>query len=110
MCAKSKVFAVLMAAAVSVTGFTPEMTVKAGSWWGDTCYKCGEDSIVAEIIGYRDRTLETRPCVHGYEGHADVYAQPEQKMQYYCGDCEIHWEDWVTCPNTEPFWSCTHDK
>lgn len=110
MCAKSKVFAVFMAAAVSVTGFTLGMTAKAASWWGDTCPKCGEDSIVAEIIEYGNDTIDTRPCVHGYEKEADLRLQPVQLMRYYCGDCEIHWEDWVTCPNTEPYWYCTHDN
>lgn len=109
MCAKSKVFAVLMVAAVSVTGFTLGMTAKAASWWGDTCPKCGEDSIVAEAVEYNNTILDWRPCVHGYEGEVDVYMLPEQLTRYYCGDCELYWEAWVTCPNSELRWHCKHD-
>ena len=65
MCIKSKVFAVLMVAAVSVTSFKPGMTAKAANWWEDICPKCGEYSILAEAVDYRTVIANIRPCEHG---------------------------------------------
>lgn len=105
---KNKIFAVLTAAVAGVMSFAPVMTAQA---YEAPCYKCGEYSIVAEVVDYREIQVtdpgKPEPCRHGHSLAADFLVQREALVRYYCGDCELHWEDWEKAGG---YWYCTFDN
>ena len=104
---KNKILAVLTAAMVSVMSFTPVMTSKAANWWEDICSNCGEYSILAIETGSKIVYFDKYgPCQKGYTNHGDHLAQPWVRMNYYCSDCDRHWEEWV--PKGGLFWDCPY--
>lgn len=104
---KNKIIAVLTAAVVGVISFTSVMAARAANLWEDDCPSCGELSIIAiqndSRIEYFD---EYSTCHKGYDDHGDRLARQWVRMNYYCGDCDIHWEAWV--PNGGTFWMCPY--
>lgn len=107
MSIKNKVFAVSMAAAISVTGFLSVMSVKA-DYAQEPCIECGEDAIFYEVVDTKwEYTGTTRLCEHGYEKESDIEINHWKQYRYYCADCDIHWEKWFFWGTT---WYCTHDN
>lgn len=101
---KNKILAILAAAVVGVASFSPVMTAKAME---APCYKCGEYSIIDEVIGHKYEKLGIfSPCCHGHDGYADNLTQCWDLVRHYCGDCDIHWEDWET---SGVLYFCTFD-
>ena len=103
---KNKISAILAAAVVGVASFSTVMTAKAVE---APCYKCGEYSIIDEVLDYKFEKLGIfSSCRHGHgnEGYADNLTQRWARVRYYCGDCDIHWEDWETAG---AFYFCTFD-
>lgn len=100
---KNKIFALFTAAVVGVMGFTPVMSARAANLWEDICPKCGEYSIIAVKNASKIRTMGQGPCQKDYD-HQDNQKQNWVRMNYYCADCNIHWENWV--PGGGPYWEC----
>lgn len=106
---KNKILAVLTAAVVGVMSFTPVMAAQAATLWDDICSNCGELSIIAIQNGSRIEYFdEYGPCQHGYDDHGDRLARHWVRMNYYCRDCDRHWEEWVA--HGGPFWSCPYNN
>lgn len=105
---KNKIFAVLTAAVVGVMSFAHGGTVWANALSGDICPGCGDYGI-APVVNAREIRYysEYKECENKYEDHADVLAQYWVRTEWYCGDCDIHWEDWN--PDGGPFWHCVYD-
>lgn len=104
---KNKILAVLTAAVVGVMSFTPVMAARAANLWEDNCPNCGDLSIIATQTGSRIEYFDVYgPCQKKYDDHGDRLVQDWARMNYYCGDCDIHWEVWVRDGGTR--WECPY--
>lgn len=89
---KNRCLAAALAAMVGVMSFMPVATAKA-SGYVDTCYRCGGDSSISQVVGWRSvDTKVTRYCIHGYERESDYLVEYYERVNYYCADCDVNWE------------------
>ena len=90
---KNRCLAAALAAMVGVVSFMPVATAKA-SGYVDTCYRCGGDSSISQVVGWSSNELGTRPCEHGYseQGVEDTQYEYFERVNYYCADCNVNWE------------------
>lgn len=100
---KNRCLAAALAAMVGVMSFMPVATAKA--YYMDTCYRCGGYSSTYEVVGQWDETVGTRICEHGYEREADIQLAFYERVNYYCADCNVNWEQDEFAGLT---WMCGH--
>lgn len=105
---KNKLLAVLAAAMVGVAGFAPMMSVQAFTY-ERPCYICGQDSLLSVVLEsrYIQQSEDPEACRHGHKLQADYLFLRQDKVNYYCSDCDVHWERWE---DAGLWWYCTEDK
>lgn len=105
---KNKIFALLTAAEVGIMSIAAGTTVCAEALDGDICPNCGDYGVAPMVNATEIRYFdEYNACKNGYKDHGDVLAQWWERVSWYCGDCDIHWEYWQ--PSGFPYWECPYD-
>lgn len=105
---KRKTIALVLTMAMSVMSSIPVMAAQnSAGYYDSNCYKCGGGATTFTVVDRFTEPVDSRLCIHGYENEADILRAYYERVNYYCADCNVNWEE-NEFSGME--WHCTHDN